>query len=37
MTAQDILDGYMIVAVKLQLVKPGEFIVLSFKQSMSET
>ncbi|MCK7615078.1 phage tail sheath family protein [Roseibium sediminicola] len=34
MTAQDILDGYMIVQVRLQLVRPAEFIVLTFKQKM---
>lgn len=37
MTAQDTLDGSMIVAVKLQLVRPGEFLVLSVTRPMSET
>jgi phage tail sheath protein FI len=36
MTAQDILDGYMIVQVRLQLIRPAEFIILNFKQSMQE-
>ncbi|MDG3439303.1 phage tail sheath family protein [Nitrospirillum amazonense] len=34
MTAQDILNGYMIVSVTLQLVHPAEFIELTFKQIM---
>ncbi len=34
MTGQDILDGYMIVQVTLQMIHPAEFIVLSFKQQM---
>ncbi|HEX4966660.1 MAG TPA: phage tail sheath C-terminal domain-containing protein [Thermoanaerobaculia bacterium] len=34
MTAQDILDGYMIVQVVLQMVRPAEFIELTFKQRM---
>lgn len=34
MTGQDILDGYMIVAVTLQMVHPAEFIELTFKQQM---
>jgi phage tail sheath protein FI len=37
MTAQDILDGYMIVQVQLQLIRPAEFIVLTFKQKMQGT
>lgn len=36
MTAQDILEGYMIVQVQLQLIRPAEFIVLTFKQKMQE-
>ena len=36
MTAQDILEGYMIVQVQLQLLRPAEFIVLTFKQRMLE-
>ncbi|MBI5331378.1 MAG: phage tail sheath family protein [Betaproteobacteria bacterium] len=34
MTAQDILDGYMVVSVALQMIHPGEFIALTFKQLM---
>jgi hypothetical protein len=34
MTAQNILDGYMIVAVTLQLIHPAEFIELTFTQEM---
>lgn len=34
MTSQDILDGYMIVQVTLQLIRPAEFIELTFKQEM---
>lgn len=34
MTGQDILDGYMIVAVTLQMIRPAEFIELTFKQQM---
>ncbi|HEY4358384.1 MAG TPA: hypothetical protein VGN16_21740, partial [Acidobacteriaceae bacterium] len=34
MTATDVLQGYMIVQVALQLVHPAEFIELTFKQSM---
>ena len=34
MTAQDILDGYMYVQVTLQMVRPAEFIVLTFTQKM---
>lgn len=35
MTSQDVLDGYMIVAVTLQLIHPAEFIELTFTQKMS--
>ncbi len=35
MTPNDILDGYMIVQVVLQMVHPVEFIELTFKQQMS--
>jgi phage tail sheath protein FI len=35
MTAQDILDGYMIIAVTLQLTHPAEYIELTFRQKMS--
>jgi hypothetical protein len=34
MTSQNILDGYMIVAVTLQMVHPAEFIELTFTQTM---
>ncbi|HEY0106894.1 MAG TPA: phage tail sheath C-terminal domain-containing protein [Rhizomicrobium sp.] len=34
MTGQDILDGYMIVNVTLQMIRPAEFIALTFKQQM---
>ncbi|HXJ41898.1 MAG TPA: phage tail sheath C-terminal domain-containing protein, partial [Bryobacteraceae bacterium] len=35
MTSQDILNGYMVVSVTLQLVHPAEFIVLQFTQKMN--
>ena len=34
MTAQNILDGYMIVAVTVQMIHPAEFIELTFTQTM---
>ena len=34
MTGRDVLEGYMIVMVVLQLIRPGEFIELTFKQRM---
>ncbi len=34
MTAQDILDGYMVVQVTLQMIRPAEFIELTFRQRM---
>ncbi len=34
MTGQDILNGYMIVQVTLQMIHPAEFIELTFKQEM---
>lgn len=34
MTAQDILDGYMVVQVTLQMIRPAEFIELTFRQKM---
>ncbi len=34
MTGTDILDGYMIVQVTLQMIRPAEFIELTFKQTM---
>ena len=36
MTTQDILDGYMIVQVTIQLIRPAEFIILNFKQKMQD-
>ena len=34
MTGEDILNGYMIVSVTLQMIHPAEFIELTFKQMM---
>jgi phage tail sheath protein FI len=34
MTAQDVLGGYMVVAVTLQMIHPAEFIELTFTQTM---
>jgi phage tail sheath protein FI len=34
MTAQDVLDGYMRVSVTLQMIRPAEFIELTFVQQM---
>lgn len=34
MTPKDILEGYMIVQVTLQMIRPAEFIELTFKQKM---
>ncbi len=34
MTGQDILNGYMIVSVTLQMIRPAEFIELTFTQKM---
>jgi phage tail sheath protein FI len=34
MTALDVLEGYMIVQVTLQMIRPAEFIELTFKQKM---
>jgi phage tail sheath protein FI len=34
MTARDVLEGYMVVRVLLQLIRPAEFIELTFKQKM---
>jgi phage tail sheath protein FI len=34
MTSQNILDGYMVVAVTLQMIHPAEFIELTFTQTM---
>jgi phage tail sheath protein FI len=35
MTSQDVLNGYMIVAITLQMIHPAEFIELTFTQTMS--
>jgi len=37
MSAQDILDGYMIVQVRLCIVRPAEFVVLRFMQKMPQS
>jgi Bacteriophage tail sheath protein len=37
MTGTDIVDGYMIVLVTVQVTRPGEFIELTFKQPMQAT
>jgi phage tail sheath protein FI len=34
MTADDVLNGYMVVSVTLQMIHPAEFIELTFKQQM---
>jgi len=34
MTAQDVLNGYMIVQITLQMIRPAEFIELTLKQKM---
>ena len=34
MTGQDILEGYLIVQVTVQMIRPAEFIELTFKQTM---
>jgi uncharacterized protein len=34
MTGNDILDGYMRVMVKVAIVRPAEFIVITFQQKM---
>ena len=36
MTARDVLEGYMIVRVLLQMIHPAEFIELTFKQKMQD-
>ncbi len=37
MTAQDVLDGYMIVEVHMAIVRPAEFVVLRFMQKLPES
>jgi hypothetical protein len=34
MTSQDVLDGYMRVQIVLQMLRPAEFIELTFTQKM---
>lgn len=34
MNAQDVLDGFMVVSVSAQVVYPGEFMVLTFRQGL---
>jgi phage tail sheath protein FI len=36
MTPNDILDGVMRIEVKLAIVRPAEFIVLTFQQKQQE-
>ena len=36
MTAQDVMEGYMVVEVRVAMIRPAEFIVLNFKQKMPE-
>lgn len=36
MTANDILDGYMNITVRVAVVRPAEFIVITFQQKMAE-
>lgn len=35
MTGEDILDGYMIFSIRVALIRPAEFIMLTFRQQMS--
>lgn len=37
MTSEDILNGFMIVSVKVAIVRPAEFIVLTFEQQMASS
>lgn len=37
MTAQDILDGYMIIEIGMAAVRPAEFIILRFSHKMQES
>jgi phage tail sheath protein FI len=37
MTPQDILDGVMLVTVKVALSRPAEFIVITFQQQMQQS
>jgi hypothetical protein len=37
MTGDDILNGYMRVMVKVAVVRPAEFIVITFQQQMQKS
>lgn len=37
MTANDILDGKMLISVKVAIVRPAEFIVITFQQQMQQS
>jgi len=37
MTANDILDGKMLVSVKVAIVRPAEFIIITFQQQMQQS
>ena len=37
MTANDILDGKMLITVKVAIVRPAEFIVITFQQQMQQS
>jgi phage tail sheath protein FI len=37
MTANDILDGNMLITVKVAIVRPAEFIIITFQQQMQES
>lgn len=34
MTGEDILDGYMNISIQVALIRPAEFIMLTFSQQM---
>jgi phage tail sheath protein FI len=37
MTPQDILDGKMLINVRVAIVRPAEFIVITFQQMMQQS
>ena len=37
MTAVDILEGKMVVSIKLAIVRPAEFIIVTFEQQMQKS
>jgi phage tail sheath protein FI len=37
MTSLDILEGKMLISVKLAIVRPAEFIVVTFQQQMQKS